>query len=335
MEPLTHALASIAIGRAGLNKLTPAATPMVLASGLVADVDWVTRLGGAEVFLRGHRTATHSLLGTCVIVLAVAALFWLVGRRHQKLRVAILPALAICAIGAGAHLVLDCMNGYGVKLLWPFSTKWYAWDLVGSVDWWILCFLAAGLLVPELFRLIHEEVGAKAKRGGRQSGAIAGLALAVLVIGGRALAHERAVALLDSRTYRGQTPLAVAAFPSSSNPLLWPGIVETDNMILSVDVALFPGRAFDPDAAEVHYKPEASVMLKNALVSPAAAEYLKFARFPIARVQPKDSGFQVRIRDMRFASGFDGQSSLEAVIQENAQGVATQDRIEFDSEATK
>jgi len=39
MEPVTHALTSIALGRAGLNKITRAATPMLLFSGLIADVD--------------------------------------------------------------------------------------------------------------------------------------------------------------------------------------------------------------------------------------------------------------------------------------------------------
>ena len=117
MEPVTHALTSIALGRAGLNKITRAATPMLLVSGLIADVDWVTRLGKAEIFLRGHRTATHSLAGTAAIVATIAAVSWLAGCKYTKYAVGIFPALAICAIGAGAHLLLDMLNGYGVKLL--------------------------------------------------------------------------------------------------------------------------------------------------------------------------------------------------------------------------
>ena len=78
MEPVTHALTSIALGRAGLNRITRAATPMLLVSGLIADVDWVTRLGGAATFLRGHRTVTHSFFGTVAIIAAVAAASWLI-----------------------------------------------------------------------------------------------------------------------------------------------------------------------------------------------------------------------------------------------------------------
>src|SRR5580700_7794883 len=104
MEPVTHALTSIALGRAGLNKITRPATPMLLVSGMIADVDWATRLSGAEAFLRGHRSATHSLLGTVLIAVGVASAFWLLGRKHSKFAVDILPAVAICGIGAGVHL---------------------------------------------------------------------------------------------------------------------------------------------------------------------------------------------------------------------------------------
>src|SRR5580704_12906121 len=120
MEPVTHALTSFALGRAGLNKITRAATPMLLVSGLIADVDWVTRLAGAETFLRGHRTMTHSLAGTTAIIAAVAAAAWFIGRKYTKYAVGIFPALAISAIGASAHLFLDMLNGCGVKLFWPF-----------------------------------------------------------------------------------------------------------------------------------------------------------------------------------------------------------------------
>jgi inner membrane protein len=331
MEPVTHALTSIALGRAGLNKITRAATPMLLVSGLIADVDWATRLAGAATFLRGHRTLTHSLAGTAAIITAVAAASWLAGGKYPKFVVGIFPALAICTIGAGAHLLLDMLNGYGVKLFWPFSPKWYAWDLADAVDSWILFFLLVGLLIPELFRLVLEEIGSKPKRHGRQRGAIFGLVCVVLVIAGRALAHERAIALLDSRDYRGQTPLVVAAFPRPSNPLLWAGVVETDNALFNLEVPLGPGREFDPELADVHFKPESSVTLKNAVGSPTAIEFLNFARFPLASVQPEGPGFQVRLRDLRFASELAGRRGLIAVIDLNAQSQVIGEHLEFDS----
>jgi inner membrane protein len=331
MEPVTHALASIALGRAGLNKVTRMATPMLLVSGLVADVDWVSRLGGASAFLHGYRTATHSLLGTAVLSVAVTLVFVFAGRKYPQFATSILPAFLICAVGAGVHLLLDLLNGYGVKLLWPFSAKWYGWDLADSVDAWIIFFLLAGLLLPELFRLVLEEIGSKPKRGGRQRGAIVGLLLVALFVAGRAVAHQRAVALLDSREYRSQAPLVVAAFPRPSNPLVWSGVVETDNALVNVDVPLSPGAVFDPDAAAVHFKPEGSLALSNAGNSATAIEFLGYARFPLAHVEPEGDGYQVRLRDMRFASELPGMRGIIAVINLNAQSLVIDEHLEFDA----
>jgi inner membrane protein len=335
MEPVTHALTSLALGRAGLNKTTRAATPMLLVSGLIADVDWVTRLGGADAFLRGHRTITHSLAGTAVIIAALAGASCYTGRKYPKFAVGIFPALVICAIGAGAHLLLDLLNGYGLMLLWPFRPRWYAWDLAYSLDSWILFFLIAALFVPELFRLVLEEIGSNPKRHGRQRDAIVGLALVALVVAGRALEHQRAIALLDSRNYREQTPLHVAAFPRPSNPLVWSGVVETDNAIFNLEVPVRLGLDFDPELADAHFKPESSVTLNNAVHSSTAAEFLNFARFPLASVQSEGDGFQVRLRDMRFASELAGRHGVIAVIHLNAQNLVIGEHLEFDSPAAK
>jgi inner membrane protein len=332
MEPVTHALTSIALGRAGLNKITRMATPVLLVSGVIADVDWVTRLAGASAFLHGHRTATHSLAGTAIIIACVAAGFWLAGRKYPKFGVEILPAVLLCAIGAGVHLLLDLLNGYGVQLLWPFRAKWYAWDIADSVDAWILFFLLAGLLLPELFRLIHEEIGSRPKRQGRQRGAIAALVLVALFVAGRALAHQRAVALLGGREYREQAPLAVAAFPKSSNPFLWSGVAETDNALFNVEVPVWLGRGFDPDLADVHFKPEESLALRSAAASRTAAEFLSYARFPLANVEPSGDGYEVRFRDMRFASELPERRGIIAVIGLNAQGLVIRERLEFDGQ---
>src|ERR1700686_985834 len=308
---------------------------MLLASGLAADVDWITRFGGASAFLRGHRTATHSLLGTVILIAAIAGGFWLAGRKYPKGAVGIFPALLICAVGAGCHLLLDLLNGYGLKLMWPFSTKWYAWDIADSVDAWIIFFLLAGLLLPELFRLVLEEIGSKPKKRGRQRGAMVGLSLVTVFVAGRAVAHARAVTLLDSREYRSQVPLEVAAFPRPSTPLVWSGVVETDNALVNVNVPLGPGSVFDPALGDVHLKPEESLALKNAVKSETAIEFLSYVRFPLASVEHEGDGYQIRLRDMRFATELPGRRGIVAVIHLNAQSLVIDERLEFDTPSNK
>jgi inner membrane protein len=331
MDPVTHALASIALGRAGLNKVTRLATPMLVVSGTIADADWITRFGGANAFLHGHRTATHSLIGTAAIAMCVAVAFCLAARKYSKLPPPLVPAVTICAVGAGVHLLMDMLNAYGVKLLWPFGSTWYAWDLADSVDGWIIFFLLCGLLFPELFRLILEEIGSKPKKSGRQRGAIVGLTLVLLFIAGRAFAHQRAIALLDSREYGGQVPLEVAAFPRASNSLNWSGVVETDNALVKIDVPLGPLSVFDPDRGDIFFKPEPSLALKNAMTTRTGMDFLSYARFPLAHVEPEGRGYLVLLRDMRFASERPGQRGIIAVIHLNAESLVIGERLEFDN----
>src|SRR5579863_7123752 len=200
MDPLTHTVVSIAASRAGLNKFTRLATPMLIVSGVAADLDWLTVLIGPRAFLEGHRTVTHSLVGTAAIAVLVALLFTIAGRKHASFPIKFSSALAVCAIGAALHVLLDLTNSYGVKLFWPFNEKWYAWDSVAQFDVIIVAILTAGILLPMLFRLVGEEIGAKRKTKGVFSAAFA-IFLVIAYAGGRYILHERALTLMNSRFY--------------------------------------------------------------------------------------------------------------------------------------
>ncbi len=319
MEPVTHALVSLALARAGLKKTARLATPMLLAAGLAADLDWLSLAGGARAFLHGHRTATHSLTGTMGIALALGGVFWWLGRKHPVAPVRMARAVVVCGFGAAVHLLLDLTNSYGVELLWPFREKRYAWDLMDAIDPWVLFLLLLGLLLPGLFRLVLEEIGARPKPRGPQRGAMVALVLLALYGGARWALRDRAVELLGSRVYHGATPLAVGAFPGGASPLAWSGVVETENTLEQLEVSLAPGTAFDADAARTHFKPEVSPQLEAARKTAVAAEFLKFARFPLASVQKTENGYRVELRDLRFASRRPGQRDLTAVIELNPQ----------------
>jgi inner membrane protein len=302
---------------------------MLLVSGLAADLDWISYRAGPTSFLRWHRGASHSLLGAAAIAVVVAAGFSLWHRRHAaSLRVPLLPAIAVCAAGAGGHLLLDLTNDSGVALLWPFRPQRFAWDLAREVDPALLAILLAGLLVPSLLNLVSEEIGARRRARPGVRGAIIALSLAALYMGGRALEHQRADALLNSRTYRQEVPIRVGAFPTVS-PLRWRGIVETKTAMHQVDVSLLPGADFDPRAAQIQFKPENSEVLQHAAASQAARAFLAFARFPVAQVQASDDGFQVRIRDLRDSSAAPGVGDILAVIALNARHEVTRSDLQF------
>lgn len=285
-------------------------TAMMVASGLAPDLDYASYIGGAGAFMRFHRTALHSIIGAALLSCAIAAAFCALDRRipapktAQKKTLgplAFRAALAVCAVGAAGHLLLDLASGVGVQLLWPFWVHWSAWGLADNLDLWILVLLVAGLLLPLLFGMVSDEVGEKrGPRGGRA--AIVTLVLLGLYLGARANLHSRAIDLLLSREYHGRIALSAGAFPESASPLAWRGVVVTDNTIEEVDVPLDRSGSFDAEQSLTYFKPEESAALDLAEKSGAAARFLAYAQFPLAHVQRVEADYRVEVRDARFAA---------------------------------
>ncbi|MFB3154750.1 MAG: hypothetical protein ACE10I_09785, partial [Candidatus Acidiferrales bacterium] len=127
------------------------------------------------------------------------------------------------------------------------------------------------------------------------------LAACVFLAAGRGALHSDAEAQLDSRLYRGRTPLRVAAFPTPLSPLQWHGIVETEGTYETVEIG-FLGVQRSGSATRTYYKPEDSPPLKAALTTRTATVFMARARFPHLMVIPQPQGWQVRIQDIQYAS---------------------------------
>jgi membrane-bound metal-dependent hydrolase YbcI (DUF457 family) len=312
VEPVTHALTSLALARVGQRRLPRFGTAMLVVAGVAPDLDYASYLGGASSFLRYDRTVLHSLLSSFVLAIALAAAFYFVSLHREKNtsgaeglpapKLTFGAAFLVCAIGIAAHLLIDLVSGVGVQLLWPFRARWFAFDLLRDFDIWILMFLVVGLLVPMLIRLVSEEIGERRKRASGGGSAIAALALVLAYAGGRGILHNRAVDLLESHDYHGRVALAVGAFPESTSPFEWRGLVSTDNTIEELGVSFGAGREFDPAHSATRYKPDDSPVLEAGEQTAAAQRFLKYARFPIASVVFTGNGYQFDLRDARFAT---------------------------------
>jgi inner membrane protein len=335
MDPVTHALASAALDRAGLRALSPLAMLILVVSGTAADLDLLSYFGGPSGYFHYHFAMLHSILGSTALAVAIAIGFcvWARGPRGERLRFA--RVLLLCVIGAGVHLLLDCLGADGVQLFWPFRQRWFALDLLPQIDPWILAALIIGLLLPALFRLVSEEIGERKKQKTVSKGAVAALIVMALYIGERALLHQRAMEALMSHDYHGAAPLAAGAFPDSPSPFLWRGVVETANTIEQVDVPLGPGDEFRADTSLTVYKPEDSLALDVARRALLAKEFLAYARFPLAELQSIPNGSLVTIRDFRFAPESDAAGNLRAVIELDGQLHVRSEELEFASQSGK
>ena len=312
MEPVTHALTSLALARAGQKRLPRFGTAMLVAAGVAPDLDYASYFGGAGSFLRFDRTLLHSLPSCVLLTCAIAGAFCWFDYRHltksrdrnksdAESRLTFGTALAVCVVGVAGHLLLDVPSGVGVRLLWPFRARWFALDLLTELDPWILILLGLGLLLPALFRLVGEEIGEKKKSKSVGRGAIVTLVLLLAYVGARGYLHSRAVDLVESSDYHGRAPLAAGAYPTSASPLEWRGVASTDNTIEEMEVSLEPGTEFDPGRSVTHYKPEDSPELEAGQNSAAARRFLGYARFPLASVMRSEEGDRFELRDMRFA----------------------------------
>jgi membrane-bound metal-dependent hydrolase YbcI (DUF457 family) len=294
----THALTSFVLARGFFPRRRWPTILGILVAGTIADIDLISAWFGPSAYFASRRTFTHSLLGT-VVVIAVAALFvHYLAKKRQVLEP--VPTLALpLALAALLHVALDLLQSEGVELLWPFSAKRYAADYLPSIDLWILALLIAGILLPELFRLVTSEIGVKEKRPRGRNSAVITFAFIVAYMGARGLFHSGSVTALDPHSYKGESPRRVGAFPDALSIFTWHGVVETQSYLCLVSVPAGPRGVFDPESADCLHKPEASPELDAAQKTDTLREYVRVIPFPRAIVSKTQDGYEVVVRSMR------------------------------------
>jgi inner membrane protein len=311
MEPVTHLLTGACISRAGLNRTTGLASLTLVLAAEAPDVDVLYYFHGSVSGFAHHRGFTHTLAGVPLVAALVAAGVYVLYRililRGWKPR---LPPrwgllFAYALLGALVHIIQDATNNYGVRPLAPFHPRWYSWDIVFIVDPFMLGALILGLVGPALLSLITEEVGAARPRFRGQGGAVFALTALAGIIFFRDLEHRRALAVLNSVTYRNQDPIRVAAYPYPFNPFNWAGVVETQDFFEIVPVDSASGHLDPRNQARVRFKPEETAITLAAKKSRLGQVYLDWAQFPLVEGErlPGNAGYRVRFQDLRFSYG--------------------------------
>jgi inner membrane protein len=327
MDNLTHTAIGLFLSRAGLNRLTPRATPILLLAANAPDVDVVSASGGALNYLHFHRHITHSFAALPLLAVTCVALVRFAGRKPVEWKGALIAA----AIGLLSHLALDYTNIYGIRMLLPFSSEWLRLDITNVVDLWIWAACLLGIAAPFLARLVGSEIASadsKTRTHGRGF-AIFVLLFVLIYDTGRAVLHARAVAMLSNRLYEGDAPRRVLASPDVVNPWRWRGIVETDSAYAVQDINMVTP---DPLAARptLFHKPEPDPALDAARRSPAIRGFLEFAQFPLWRVSPWpeiENSRLVEVFDMRFGSPASPGFMAKAIVASD--GKIVQDDFQF------
>ncbi len=143
MDPITHTLTGIQLGRLGPAHRMRERVILVTLASLMPDVDFiVAMLLDTPLSFMVRRMYTHSILGLLISSI-VAAL--ILGRivKHRTFA----NLLAWMLLGSSIHVAMDILNSYGVVLFHPMSYKRIEVGCAFIVDPWMWAILAAPLLL--------------------------------------------------------------------------------------------------------------------------------------------------------------------------------------------
>ena len=154
MDNLTHTLVGLALADSGLKRTTRFGTAVLVIGANLPDLDGFSYVLGSDTdALAFRRGWTHGVLAMVLLPLLLTAvvLAWnrMVARRRRD--AAAIPVhsrwlLALATVAIWSHPLLDLLNTYGVRLLMPFSGRWFYGDALFIVDPWVWAVLTLGVV---------------------------------------------------------------------------------------------------------------------------------------------------------------------------------------------
>ncbi len=346
MEPLAHTLAGACLAETGLKRVTPLAASTLIIAANLADVDGACYLHNADFAFGFRRGLTHGVLAWIILpallTAAMVAFDRVVRRRrHPDASPARpVPLFWLSFAGGLSHPFLDWLNTYGVRLLMPFSDRWFYGDTLFIIDPWLWIILGGAVMIAWTVSrrgvLLWTAIGAGATllivfnplvpawarvewlvslavligarlvlpAVARPRAAVCALVVAAMYVAtmyGGSRAAERQVRALAAQ--RGWQVDRVAAMPVPSEPTRRVVIAETPTRYLLVPLDWTRGPAPDVEPAVIE-RGAPHPATEAALTLPTLQGTRRWLRFPSYEVVPlPNGGYRVIIRDARFSVG--------------------------------
>jgi inner membrane protein len=251
------------------------------------------------------------VLAMTVLPALLAGVMYLWGRSRKtntgpplKLR----GLLALCYIGALLHIFMDWLNSYGVRLLKPFSDRWFYGDALYIVDPILdLCFLAAVVLA----RRAATRGNARPWRPARLGLAIAAVYVALMLISNL---WARAV-VREGLTRAGRAEIRFMVTPVFANPFRREVLIDLGDRYEKGFLWFEPLPHFRPAGYGVTTN-WADPAVVEARQRPRIQAFLMWSRFPFFVVQREHSRTRVFVNDYRYSgpSGRDGWATQSVDI---------------------
>ena len=297
MDNLCHSLAGAALGRAGLARQTPLGMSTLVIANNFPDVD-VAVFATDTLAMSFRRGWTHGVLAQALLPIALTGLVMLgdrLFRRHTPDRVKPAAILLLSYIGVLTHVFMDFLNSYGVRLLMPFSDRWFYGDALYIVE--PLLYVALGL---------GWWLSSTRQRHGRPNPfrpARIGLAVAaiymVTMLGSNLVARREVRRGLMRAGRSADTRFMVT--PVFANPFRREVVIDMGARYEKAFLWFDPLPHFRPAGYGVE-KGFDDPAAQAPLQAPRAQAYLKWSRFPFVQVNMAPPLDGVWLNDYRYAS---------------------------------
>ena len=295
MDNLTHSLIGAALGQAGLKRKTGLGMPTLIIAANIPDIDATCALLGT-VSLAMRRGVTHGPIARLVLPLLLtgAMLAWDRSGGRGRRSAESLPVrpgwlLALAYIGCLSHPLFDWMNSYGIRLLEPFSHRWFYGDALFIVDPWLWAILGAGIW---LSRRRERGDAAFAARPAR----VAIVAAAAYVLANLGISAQAAARVRGDAPYPRVVVANPVPFAFWRRAVLW----REGGRYGAFDVALLGDKRASVPARPIGM--DDPRIAAQAARDPAAGAFLFWSRMPIARRE----GDAIVLGDQRFADSLAG-----------------------------
>jgi inner membrane protein len=287
MDNLCHSLIGMAMSRAGLNKRTALATSTLVIANNLPDIDvgvFVTNTL-AMSFRRGW---THGVLAQATLPIALTGAMLVYDKYRKKTSPddVVRPAqiLWLSYLGVLLHVFMDFTNSYGVRLLMPFSERWFYGDALYIVDPWLYLTLGLGWWF--------------AKRNPRPAriGVTIAAVYVMAMLGSNVIARSVVASGLDRAGRPADTRFMVT--PVIVNPFRREVIIDVGDRYEKGNLWFEPAPHFRPGGYGIEKgidQPAAQLWLQAT----RARAFLRWSRFPFIQSDPSGS---IWINDYRYAN---------------------------------
>ncbi len=315
LDNICHTLAGAALGEAGLRRVTPLATATLLIGANLPDVDGLTYVFGNSVeALAFRRGWTHGVLAMAVLPLALAGVMsaWdrivRLRRRPDATPAPFRALLLLAFVAVLSHPLLDLLNTYGVRLLMPFSGRWFYGDALFIVDPWLWLLLAFGIAWS---RARERRRRPRPERPARVALWVAGLYVFAMhgsgLVGRFVAARQaRAAGLEFARLMVGPVPW---------DPMTRMTLFETGDSYQFGSLRLLDRPALKLSGEEWQ-KGDTSPAALAAAMTPEGRNFLTWSRFPAFRVVPGAGSTRVQLLDARYPGPRGSWASITIEVPE-------------------